>query len=184
MNARVVRPWCGALVLLVLSLDCALADARLTQLFERLRDASDVEHAAQVESSIWQCWMHHEDEEVSAQFGLGMRKLGANDFAAAVRQFSIVLQIAPDFAEAWNKRATAYYLMDDMAASVADIERTLVLEPRHFGALSGLGLIFLSRGDLQSALAAFEKVLLIYPRSVSAQSHVQQLRRILHKDSI
>ena len=67
---------------------------------------------------------------------------------------------------------------------MADIERTLVLEPRHFGALSGLGLIFLSRGDLHAALAAFERVLLIYPRSESALLHVQQLRRSLQKHSI
>jgi tetratricopeptide (TPR) repeat protein len=169
---------------LALTSGFAQADVRSTQLFDRLREAPDAAQAAQAESRIWQYWMHHDNDEVNARFARGVQSLAAGDFTAAVRQFSQVLQIAPEFSEAWNKRATAYYLMDDLSASVADIERTLVLEPRHFGALSGLGLIFLSRGDLQGALAAFERVLLIYPRSESALFHVQQLRRSIRKHSI
>jgi tetratricopeptide (TPR) repeat protein len=171
-------------LVLALSAELAHADASLAQLFDQLRNAPDTEQAAQAESRIWQRWMHHEDEEVNKQFLRGVRMLNERDFPAAIMQFSEVLNIAPEFAEAWNKRATTYFLMDDFAASVADIERTLLLEPRHFGALSGLGLIFFSKGDLQQALSAFEKVLVTYPRSMSALVHVDQLRRIMQQNSI
>ena len=80
----------------------------------------------------------------------------AGRLTAAIAEFGRVIEMAPDFAEGWNKRATAYYLNDELEASVADIQRTLVLEPRHFGALSGMGLIFLQSGDPRGALAAFE----------------------------
>ncbi|MFT5448458.1 MAG: tetratricopeptide (TPR) repeat protein [Gammaproteobacteria bacterium] len=172
------------IALLLLLAGAVSADAPSVPLFEQLRNAPDFEQARRVESKIWQRWMQHPDERVSAQFLHGVQLMDAGEYLAAVDQFSAVLQRAPDFPEAWNKRATAYFLLDEMAASVADIERTLSLEPRHFGALSGLGLIFLSRGDRQGALSAFEKVLQIHPFSESARVQVDRLRRSLHRNSI
>ena len=174
--------YCVALLLLLAG--TVSADAPSVQLFEQLRNAPDFEQARRVESKIWQRWMQHPDAQVSAQFVRGVQLMNAGEYAAAVEQLSAVLKRAPDFPEAWNKRATAYFLLDEMAASVADIERTLSLEPRHFGALSGLGLIFLSRGDRQSALSAFEKVLQIHPFAESARYQVERLRRSLHRNSI
>lgn len=160
------------------------ADVPSVQLFEQLRDAPDFEHARRVESKIWQHWMQHPDEQISSQFLRGVQLMDAGEHGAAIEQFSAVLKQAPDFSEAWNKRATAYFLLDEMEASVADIERTLSLEPRHFGALSGLGLIFLSRGDPRGALSAFEKVLQIHPFSKSARYQVDRLRQSLRRNSI
>ena len=174
----------AVVLIAVLATQAVSADVSLAQLFEQLREAPNDEQAAQVESTIWQRWVHHDNARVSEQFVRGVYLLEQRDFPAAIEQFSLVLKIAPQFSEAWNKRATTYFLMDEFTASVADIERTLSLEPRHFGALSGLGLIFLSNGKLQEALAAFEKVLVIYPRSVSALFHVDQLRRIMQRNSI
>ena len=174
----------GFFGLLALTADFVYAQVSLAQLFEQLREASSDEQASQAEATIWQRWVHHENAQVSEEFARGVRLLERRDFPAAVEQFSLVLKMAPEFAEAWNKRATTFFLMDEFAASVADVERTLSLEPRHFGALSGLGLIFLSQGNLPEALAAFEKVLLIYPRSRSAFFQVDQLRRIMQRNSI
>ncbi|MFT5176187.1 MAG: tetratricopeptide (TPR) repeat protein [Gammaproteobacteria bacterium] len=178
------RMMAAVVLIAVLATDTAHADVSLAQLFEQLREAPNDEQAAQVESTIWQRWVHHDNARVIEQFARGVHLLEQRDFPAAIEQFSLVLKIAPQFAEAWNKRATTYFLMDEFTASVADIERTLSLEPRHFGALSGLGLIFLSKGNLQKALASFEKVLAIYPRSASALFHVDQLRRIMQRNSI
>lgn len=176
--------YCVCVALLLSLAGTASADAPSKQLFEQLRRAPDIEHARRVESKIWQRWMQHPNEQVSAQFLRGVQLMDSGEHAAAVEQFTAVLKRAPGFPEAWNKRATAYFLLDEMAASVADIERTLSLEPRHFGALSGLGLIFLSRGDRQGALSAFEKVLQIHPFSESARLQVDRLRRALHRNSI
>ena len=85
----------------------------------------------------------------------------------------------PDYAEGWNKRATVHYLKGDYSASVIDIERTLALEPRHFGAISGMGLIFMARGDEAGALKAFKEVLKIHPHARGAQFHVEELRKKL-----
>ncbi len=95
----------------------------------------------------------------------------------AITIFSEITQSAPGFAEGWNKRATAYYLNENYLASVEDIRRTLALEPRHFGAISGMGLIFLSRGDEAGALHAFEAVLAIHPHAPGARERVEELRK-------
>jgi tetratricopeptide (TPR) repeat protein len=93
--------------------------------------------------------------------------------------FDRVVTTLPDFAEGWNKRATVHYLNEDYTASVIDIERTLVLEPRHFGAISGMGLIFMARGDEAGALRAFEEVLKIHPHARGAKARVEELRKKL-----
>ena len=102
--------------------------------------------------------------------------MNARRFRDAVERFSELIDAEPSFAEAWNKRATVYYLMDRYEDSVRDIERTLALEPRHFGAISGMGLIFLERADEVGALDAFEKVLEIHPYARGARFYVEQLR--------
>jgi tetratricopeptide (TPR) repeat protein len=102
-------------------------------------------------------------------------------FDDAITIFSQITESAPRFAEGWNKRATAYYLNDDLVASVEDIRRTLALEPRHFGAISGMGLIFLSRGDEAGALDAFEAVLAIHPHAHGTRERVEELRQLLRE---
>jgi lipoprotein NlpI len=168
---------CALFVISVSSL--AASGDELAQLFVELRQAANDEQAAVAERGIWQHWMQHADAGVNEQFAKGVWLLNNGEYAAAVQQFSLVVELDPEFSEAWNKRATAYFLMSEMSASVLDIERTLALEPRHFGALSGMGLIFLQLDDLSGALAAFEKVLVIHPRSGSARYYVQRLRHAL-----
>lgn len=151
-------------------------DSTLTVLFERLRAAPDTATAADLEARIWSLWMRSGVPEMDALLGEGVQAMRGRDFARAVEIFGRIIERAPGFAEAWNKRATAYYLDGDYAASMADIQRTLVLEPRHFGAISGMGLIFLERGDEQSALRAFEEVLKIDPHAPGALHQVKRLR--------
>ncbi len=114
----------------------------------------------------------------------GIEAMSRGNYEAALSAFSRVVEAEPDFAEGWNKRATVYYLMGDFGASVRDVERTLTLEPRHFGALSGLGLIYLVVGEDLPALKAFEAALEVNPYLRGARKHSEELRRRLLKNSI
>ena len=151
-------------------------DTRLDELFTALAGATDVHQAAQLEARIWRIWSESERQEITILFARGRAAMDSGRMAAAVRLFSRIIDLQPDFAEAWNKRATVLYLQHKWAESVLDIEQTLALEPRHFGAISGLGLIFLARDDARSALQVFERVLEINPQSVSARLNVEWLR--------
>ena len=95
---------------------------------------------------------------------MGTRSMDAGQFEQAIGIFSSLIQKAPDFAEAGNKRATIYFMIGDYSLSIEDVDRTLALEPRHFGALSGLGQIELLRGNGDAALNAFERALEVHPK--------------------
>ena len=154
-------------------------DPRLTDLFTALSEVPDAESALGIEAAIWQIWLDGGDSALNELMGQGIAAMNANRFRDAAGRFTDLILAAPAFAEAWNKRATVYYLMERHEDSVRDIERTLALEPRHFGAISGMGLIFLRRGDEEAALDAFEKVLEIHPHARGAQFHVRRLRERL-----
>ena len=154
-------------------------DPRLEELFTALSEASDAESAFGIEAAIWRIWLDGGDAALNEIMREGVAAMSASRFGDAAGRFTDLILAAPAFAEAWNKRATVYYLMDRLEDSVRDIERTLALEPRHFGAISGMGLIFLQRGDEEGALDAFEKVLEIHPHARGAQFHVQRLRERL-----
>ncbi len=154
-------------------------DPRLNLLFERIKQTDDLQDAAEIESSIWQIWVDAGNPELNRLMQAGIEAMASNQLDLAIELFTTVIQESPSFAEGWNKRATAFYLNGEMAASVGDIERTLALEPRHFGAVSGMGLIFLNRGDKVGALNAFERVLEINPNAPGARAHVRLLKEAL-----
>jgi tetratricopeptide (TPR) repeat protein len=105
--------------------------------------------------------------------------MAAEQLAVALDYFNRMVELAPDFAEAWNKRATVYYLMENYRASVLDIERTLELEPRHFGALSGLGMIYDAIDEPAAALRSFEAAVAINPHLDGPRQRIDLLRRQL-----
>jgi tetratricopeptide (TPR) repeat protein len=106
------------------------------------------------------------------------------DLPAALGKFDQIVKIAPGFAEGWNKRATVHYLLGDFAGSLHDIERTLKLEPRHFGALSGRGLVLLELDQQAGALEAFESALEVHPKLPGASHNAKALRREIQKHEI
>ena len=154
-------------------------DPRLAKLFVALAEASDPAAALAIEGAIWGIWLDGGDPGLNEIMARGVEAMHASRLRDAADRFTELILAAPGFAEAWNKRATVYYLMDRYEDSVRDIERTLALEPRHFGAISGMGLIFLERGDEEGALGAFEKVLEIHPRALGARFQVERLRERL-----
>ncbi len=155
------------------------SDERLKGLFERLKATPDPLEAQRIESEIWQIWIDCGQEDMNAVMEQGIRAMNMGQLKEAIAIFDRVVTELPDFAEGWNKRATVHYLNGDYSASVVDIERTLELEPRHFGAISGMGLIFMARGDEAGALQAFKAVLKIHPHARGAQFHVEELRKKL-----
>lgn len=170
-----------AVLAAVLSLAVAPAsgdqnDPRLTVLFDDLRSAPTVAEAARAEAQIWAIWTGYPfDDRVDAAMQEGLARMGQGRFAEALEAFDQAVRMAPEFAEAWNKRATVHYLMGDLQRSIADVGATLKLEPRHFGALSGLGLINLRLGDKRAALEAFEAALEIHP-FLPARDRIEALR--------
>ena len=116
-------------------------DPRLDNLFARLKTIDDMALAKDVERDIWGIWAHSGDEEIDRDMKKGLEAMDLGNVKAALAVFDSVVKKAPGFAEGWNKRATIYYYMNEYEASIRDVEKTLALEPRHFGALAGLGSI-------------------------------------------
>ena len=150
-------------------------DPRLSALFDGLASARSSVEAAPIEQRIWQLWIHADDEALNRTMEAGMRAMDIGDGAAALQAFNAAVTAKPDFAEAWNKRATLYYLLRRYPESIADIERTLELEPRHFGALSGLALIREAQDRPFEALQALERVYQIYPQLPNLGEWVDRL---------
>ena len=155
------------------------SDERLEELFDRLRVTADPLEAQIIEVQIWQIWTDSGRDEINALVEEGSRSMAQGLLKEAIAIFDRVVTTHPDFAEGWNKRATAHYLNGDYTASMIDIERTLALEPRHFGAISGMGLIFMARGDETNALRAFEEVLKVHPHARGAKARVEELHKKL-----
>ena len=152
----------------------------LDTLFVELEKAPSLAEAQRVERIIWAKWHWHKIPRLSQKLRLGTTYLQEKNFKKALYIFNNIIKEAPAFSEAYNKRATAYFLMKKYEKSLMDIKATLTLEPRHFGALSGMGLIFMTHGDFQRALVAFTAVLKIYPFSISAAANMKIIERELN----
>ena len=152
------------------------AEEKLDELFAELQLVATPEEAEPIEEAIWDLWLETGDVELDSLMLFGITAIEVGDLPRALATFDQVIAAAPDYAEAWNKRATAHYLMGNFEASVADIAKTLTLEPRHFGALSGLGLIYVSIGKDEAALKAFEQALAIDPHLEGIEDLVAKVR--------
>ena len=151
-------------------------DPRLDALFTRLQTTDDAGDASLATNLIWAIWHQSDDDRINKLMRRGLAQMSARDYPGAVETFGEIIGHEPRFAEAWNKRATVYYLMGDYRASVKDIDRTLELEPRHFGALSGLGLIMTALGNEEAAISAFEATLAVHPFAEGARQNLQALQ--------
>src|SRR5690606_41423855 len=121
-------------------------DPRLPDFFERLLAAPSPSAAVPIEREIWRIWYEHDDAETFRLLIEGDQAMKKGDFDTALTDFNAVIERDPDFAEGWNRRATLRYMMGDYEGSMADIDETLIREPRHFGALAGLGLVNMELG--------------------------------------
>jgi len=132
-------------------------------LFGALKAAPDDTSAKAVEDRIWALWTSAGNDTTSLLMSRAKKAIDGSNYDLALRLLDAVIEIKPDYTEAWNRRATVYFLKKDYGNSLADIGKVLTREPRHFGALSGLGLIMQDIGDDKRALDAYRKALAIDP---------------------
>jgi tetratricopeptide (TPR) repeat protein len=132
-------------------------------LFGALKAAPDEASAKHVEARIWAIWLQTPSDTAALLMMRAKAAMDAQQTEVALKLIDAVVKLRPDYTEAWNRRATLYYLQNDYMRSLADIEQVLIREPRHFGALAGLGMIMQDLGDDKRALDAFRKALAINP---------------------
>ena len=169
-----------ALLLTALTLSVpVLADERegeLDRLFAQLGAAGSPAEAAPLETAIWDAWIYAGDSNTDEMMDRGILAMESGALALAEGIFSSIVTALPSLSEGWNKRATVFYLMGDLDASVRDIQKTLELEPRHFGALSGLGLIYIETEQYPAAIRAFDRALEIHPQQPLIRAQEKILR--------
>ena len=159
-------------------------DKRLPGLFDQLKTKRSAAEAEAIQQSIWAVWMESDNAEVNLLMLEGVDAMSQGDLERARTAFDSMVEVAPGFAEGWNKRATVEFLMGDLKVSVADIHKTLELEPRHWGALSGLGQIYLALDNDESALRAFKRALEIDPYLDAVRAKIQEIEAKLEKRKI
>ncbi|HCF75058.1 MAG TPA: hypothetical protein DES72_14940 [Gammaproteobacteria bacterium] len=150
-------------------------DPALDQLFLQLAHTGVKQESDRISAEIWERWARIDNAKASAWLERGIRAMSNQHYREALRSFNEVIDIAPAFAEGWNKRATLFYLAGKHDRSIDDIKQTLALEPRHFGALSGLGLILVAQDNFSGALIAFRKALVLNPHLIRIKRYVDRL---------
>jgi len=133
-------------------------------LFGALKVAPDETSSKSIEERIWALWLVSKSDTTNLLMMRVKSAMDGEDLDLAIKLLDAIIRIKPDYIEAWNRRATAYYMKKEFERSLADIRQVLAREPRHFGALAGLGLIMQDLGDDKRALEIYRKALAIHPR--------------------
>ncbi len=133
------------------------------------------------EAAIWAIWGRSGDAAADRLFERGLQQMREGRLSAAVETFGRVIAMRPGFTEAWNKRATVYFLLGEDDLSLKDCDEVLKRNPQHFGVLAGYGQIYLRKGELQRALDYFERALAINPNMAGVQASIDALRDLMVK---
>ena len=174
-------------VFFFLSLSVALADERkkqLDKLFNELKTDNPV-LTFEVEQKIWKIWSTHpKKNELTLMLSEGSTLLKNDKLNEAVNIFTKVIELDPNWAEAWNKRATVLYLLGEFQKSQNDIDNVLKLEERHFGALAGQGLVNIQLKNYEKAIMSYEKAQKIYPTMKSPKIMIKEIKELIKQQSI
>jgi tetratricopeptide (TPR) repeat protein len=150
---------------------------RLDMLFATLKSSSDAEAAKAAEDDIIKLWLESGSDTVDLLMGWTLAAIEEKNYALALDYLDRIIVMKPDYAEGWNKRATVHFLVDDYSKAIADIERTLSLEPRHFGALSGLGTIMRDIGQNERAMTAYRRALDVDPHLENVKEALDEIEK-------
>lgn len=134
------------------------------------------------EAALWKIWCRSGDESVDEMLIAGKRYLENENLLEAVKQFTAVIEVSPDFAEGYNQRAIVYYVMEKWNNALEDCLQTVKLNPYHFGAYAGMGHIYLRLGQIDKAVNAYRHALQINPNLISIANSLQQLQHVLHEE--
>jgi tetratricopeptide (TPR) repeat protein len=167
---------CSAALFFVLS-DNNHAFAQTSELdilFSELQDPEN-EDWKKSEQKIWRAWGKSGSASMNHLLQRGIQAMQSGHLRVAVAHFSAAIDHAPDFAEAWNKRATVFYMMDEYGLSMSDIRQTLLLNPRHFGAMAGLGSILEELERPEDALMIYQRALEVHPHQEGIKEAIERL---------
>jgi tetratricopeptide (TPR) repeat protein len=149
--------------------------ASLDDLFRRLAETKDAGEANGIASLIERRWSRSGSDTADLLLARAGEAMEGKDFPLAIELLDRVIVLKPDWAEAWNRRATAFYLLDDPVSAMADVRQVVTREPRHFAAWAGLGHMYLAAGDKARAVLAYRKALGIHPHLPRVKEAVERL---------
>ena len=156
----------------------------LNKLFKNLINISTTDNAELIEKKIWSVWhKHRKNQQLTERLELGTQLMIEGNYNYALKIFNNIISTDPKWSEAWNKRATVYFLMNQFANSLDDIDNVLRIEPRHFGALSGQARIFIKLQKYEKAIKSIERALKFYPSFKSGEM-IPEIKKLIREESI
>ena len=159
-------------------------DNKLNQLFIELK-ANQSNDAFIVEQEIWKLWSTHPtDMKLTARLEEGAQFVRTQQLSKAIEIFTEVIKLDQNWAEAWNKRATVFYMMGKFKQSQEDIDKVLALEARHFGALAGQGLVNIQLKNYEKAILSYQQVKEIYPSMQSPEIMIRRIEELIKQQTI
>ncbi|MEQ9641185.1 MAG: hypothetical protein RIM84_14270 [Alphaproteobacteria bacterium] len=174
----------GALLLAAVPARADQTDTRLPELFDKLAAAGEGAESEQLAQAIWSIWLNSGSDTVDLLMQRSVRAMQARRMDEALGLLTTVVELKPDYAEGWNKRATVLYLIGRFEASLADCDKVLELEPRHFGALAGMGMIYNQLEDDEKAYEAYKRALEVHPNMPGPKQEVKRLAPIVEGERI
>ena len=156
----------------------------LNNLFNQLGEINNSKSAVLLEAKIWSIWNEHPtNNKLTEKLEFGTELMQYGDYNYALSVFDNIIVTDPKWSEAWNKRATVYFLMNQFKNSLDDIDKVLNIEPRHFGALSGQARIFIKLQKYEKAIKSIERALKFYPSFKSGEM-IPEIERLIREESI
>ena len=156
----------------------------LNNLFDQLGVINNTQTAESLERKIWSVWNKHPNNiKLTEKLEFGTELMQYGDYNYALKVFNNILESDPKWSEAWNKRATVYFLMSQFTNSLNDIDKVLIIEPRHFGALSGQARIYIKLQKYEKAIQSIERALEFCP-SFRSRDLIPEIERLIKEESI
>ena len=151
--------------------DAPVLQAHLTDTSVEVREVA--------EAGLWQLWSHSGDEKIDALLARGVNEMRGGDLDTAIATFSSIIDRRPDFAEGWNKRATALFLAGDFRRSLADCNEVIKRNPAHFGALAGFGQIYFQLEQYERAIAFWQRALQVNPNLTGVEASIKATEQLI-----
>jgi|TARA_B110000027_G_scaffold127165_1_gene146246 tetratricopeptide (TPR) repeat protein len=157
---------------------------KLNKLFNQLEKVNNIKSAELLEKQIWSVWSKHPiDNSLTERLEFGTELIQYGNYNYALKIFDNIIATDPEWSEAWNKRATTYFLMKQFTNSLNDIDKVLSIEPRHFGALSGQARIFIKLQKYEKAIKSIERALKFYP-SFRSRELIPEIEKLIKEKSV
>tara|TARA_B100001093_G_scaffold309641_1_gene295433 strand:- start:383 stop:928 length:546 start_codon:yes stop_codon:yes gene_type:complete len=161
-----------------------IQENQLNKLFDQLEKVNNYKTAELLEKKIWSLWNEHpNNDKLTEKLEFGTELMQYGDYDYALKVFNNVLNTDPDWSEAWNKRATVFFLMNHYKESLDDIEKVLEIESRHFGALSGQARIFIKLQEYEKAISSLQTALNFYPLFKSGEL-ISEIEKLIKEKSV